>query len=139
MPYILGSDSSFADLPPLDGEEGELIDDEACFIDAMAVSGIGERYILYNRYCCLGRIILRRCSNVGHSVIFRKSGAFARDVHERCHLGMEVLAYYHSSSGSYRRRVCDGQLLAPSARLASGCEPALAPRGVTSSVLSFLR
>ncbi|THH14827.1 hypothetical protein EW146_g5558 [Bondarzewia mesenterica] len=38
--YDLSSDSSYADLPPLDGEEGELIDDEACFIDAMAVTGI---------------------------------------------------------------------------------------------------
>jgi len=28
-------------LPPLDGEEGELIDDEACFIDVQATHGIG--------------------------------------------------------------------------------------------------
>lgn len=37
--------SSYGDLPPLDGEEGELIDDEACLIDALdvrAVTGIGE-------------------------------------------------------------------------------------------------
>jgi hypothetical protein len=32
----------YANLPPLDGEEGELIDDEACFIDVRAVTGIGE-------------------------------------------------------------------------------------------------
>ena len=37
--------SSYGDLPPLDGEEGELIDDEACLIDVLdvrAVTGIGE-------------------------------------------------------------------------------------------------
>ena len=36
---------SYEDLPPLDGEEGELIDDEACIIDVLdvrAVTGIGE-------------------------------------------------------------------------------------------------
>lgn len=32
----------YASLPPLDGEEGELIDDEACFIDVRAVTGLGE-------------------------------------------------------------------------------------------------
>ena len=34
----------YIDLPPLDGEEGELIaiDDEACFIDVTAITGIGE-------------------------------------------------------------------------------------------------
>ena len=34
----------YSDLPPLDGEEGELIaiDDEACFINVTAVTGIGE-------------------------------------------------------------------------------------------------
>ncbi|EKM57080.1 uncharacterized protein PHACADRAFT_172766 [Phanerochaete carnosa HHB-10118-sp] len=30
----------YANLPPLDGEEGELIDDEACFIDVRAVTGL---------------------------------------------------------------------------------------------------
>ncbi|TFK75685.1 WD40 repeat-like protein [Pluteus cervinus] len=30
----------YTDLAPLDGEEGELIDDEACFIDVRAVTGI---------------------------------------------------------------------------------------------------
>ncbi|THH30480.1 hypothetical protein EUX98_g3691 [Antrodiella citrinella] len=30
----------YASLPPLDGEEGELIDDEACFIDVRAVTGL---------------------------------------------------------------------------------------------------
>ncbi|GJE93406.1 F-box/WD repeat-containing protein [Phanerochaete sordida] len=30
----------YAKLPPLDGEEGELIDDEACFIDVRAVTGL---------------------------------------------------------------------------------------------------
>lgn len=39
-----GSDGyiDYANLPPLDGEEGELIDDEACFIDVRSVSGLGE-------------------------------------------------------------------------------------------------
>jgi F-box and WD-40 domain protein 1/11 len=32
---------SYDDLLPLDGEEGELIDDEACFIDVHVVTGIG--------------------------------------------------------------------------------------------------
>ncbi|KAI0317812.1 WD40-repeat-containing domain protein [Amylostereum chailletii] len=32
---------SYADLPPLDGEEGELIDDEACFMDAEGPTSIG--------------------------------------------------------------------------------------------------
>ncbi|KII91739.1 hypothetical protein PLICRDRAFT_51871 [Plicaturopsis crispa FD-325 SS-3] len=31
---------NYEDLPPLDGEEGELIDDEACFIDVRAVTGM---------------------------------------------------------------------------------------------------
>ncbi|PPQ92517.1 hypothetical protein CVT25_010350 [Psilocybe cyanescens] len=31
---------NYSELPPLDGEEGELIDDEACFIDARAIHGI---------------------------------------------------------------------------------------------------
>lgn len=33
---------NYLELPPLDGEEGELIDDEACFIDSRAIRGIGE-------------------------------------------------------------------------------------------------
>jgi hypothetical protein len=37
---------NYQDLPPLDGEEGELIDDEACFIDVMAVTGIGMSWSL---------------------------------------------------------------------------------------------
>lgn len=36
----------YANLPPLDGEEGELIDDEACFIDIRAVTGLGESLTL---------------------------------------------------------------------------------------------
>lgn len=39
--YFLGGGYSYADLQPLDGEEGELIDDEACFIDGTTVTGIG--------------------------------------------------------------------------------------------------
>lgn len=35
----------YASLPPLDGEEGELIDDEACFIDVRAVTGLGEFHV----------------------------------------------------------------------------------------------
>lgn len=38
----------WANLPPLDGEEGELIDDEACVIDVRAVTGLGEYLILSN-------------------------------------------------------------------------------------------
>ena len=37
---------NYSDLPPLDGEEGELIDDEACFIDVRAVTGIGASHLL---------------------------------------------------------------------------------------------
>ena len=45
--YQLSAPASYidySDLPPLDGEEGELIaiDDEACFINVTAVTGIGE-------------------------------------------------------------------------------------------------
>ena len=36
---------NYSELPPLDGEEGELIDDEACFIDIRAITGIGS-YII---------------------------------------------------------------------------------------------
>lgn len=38
----------YASLPPLDGEEGELIDDEACFIDVRAVTGVGK--YLFRRF-----------------------------------------------------------------------------------------
>ena len=37
----------WANLPPLDGEEGELIDDEACVIDVRAVTGFGESHPLH--------------------------------------------------------------------------------------------
>lgn len=33
---------NYSELSPLDDEEGELIDDEACFVDVRAVHGIGE-------------------------------------------------------------------------------------------------
>jgi F-box and WD-40 domain protein 1/11 len=36
----------YANLPPLDGEEGELIEDEACIIDVRSVAGLGELYSL---------------------------------------------------------------------------------------------
>ena len=36
---------NYLELPPLDGEEGELIDDEACFIDIRAITGIGEHFL----------------------------------------------------------------------------------------------
>lgn len=39
-----GACVDYANLPPLDGEEGELIDDEACFIDVRVVTGIGESH-----------------------------------------------------------------------------------------------
>lgn len=32
----------YINMPPLDGEEGELIDDEACYIDATRITGTGE-------------------------------------------------------------------------------------------------
>lgn len=32
--------SDYSSLPPLDGEEGELVDDEACFVDVRAITGI---------------------------------------------------------------------------------------------------
>ena len=35
----------YSELPPLEDEEGELIDDEACFIDSSAIHGLGT--------CCL--------------------------------------------------------------------------------------
>jgi len=38
----LDENINYLDLPPLDGEEGELIDDEGCFVDVRAVHGIGE-------------------------------------------------------------------------------------------------
>lgn len=47
----------YSDLAPLDGEEGELIaiDDEACFIDIRAVTGIGIIFRLWNIYWLLTR------------------------------------------------------------------------------------
>lgn len=36
----------YSELPPLDGEEGELIDDEACFINVRPITGIGSYIIL---------------------------------------------------------------------------------------------
>ena len=38
----LDDNINYLELPPLDGEEGELIDDEGCFMDVRAVQGIGE-------------------------------------------------------------------------------------------------
>lgn len=40
---------NYLELPPLDGEEGELIDDEACFIDVRAVTGIGELLLFLDK------------------------------------------------------------------------------------------
>lgn len=40
----------YANLPPLDGEEGELIDDEACFINVRAVTGIGKSRCLISNF-----------------------------------------------------------------------------------------
>jgi len=40
---------NYLELPPLDGEEGELIDDEACFIDVRAVTGIGEHLLFLDK------------------------------------------------------------------------------------------
>ena len=43
--HNLDKSINYSELPPLDGEEGELIDDEACFIDIRTVTRIGS-YIL---------------------------------------------------------------------------------------------
>jgi F-box and WD-40 domain protein 1/11 len=40
-PYALPSNISYADLQPLDGEEGELINDEACYIERYDLSRYG--------------------------------------------------------------------------------------------------
>lgn len=50
-PYALPSNISYADLQPLDGEEGELIDDEACYVERYDSAQsprklIGSRFIL---------------------------------------------------------------------------------------------
>lgn len=47
-PYSSAGYIDYSDLPPLDGEEGELIaiDDEACFIDVTAVTGIDILFLL---------------------------------------------------------------------------------------------
>ena len=42
----LNQSINYSELPPLDGEEGELIDDEACFIDIRAITGVGSYIIL---------------------------------------------------------------------------------------------
>jgi F-box and WD-40 domain protein 1/11 len=55
MSFEYGPHLSYADLPPLDGEEGELIDDEACFMGrdgASTTDGIGTEYeLLVLRLC----------------------------------------------------------------------------------------
>jgi F-box and WD-40 domain protein 1/11 len=40
---------NYSELLPLDGEEGELIDDEACFIDVRAVTGMGEHFLPFTQ------------------------------------------------------------------------------------------
>ena len=40
----------YSELPPLEDEEGELIDDEACFIDSRAIHGLGT--------CCLTSMVM---------------------------------------------------------------------------------
>ena len=42
----LNQSINYSELLPLDGEEGELIDDEACFIDIRPITGIGSYFIL---------------------------------------------------------------------------------------------
>ncbi|KAI0028065.1 WD40-repeat-containing domain protein [Vararia minispora EC-137] len=54
--FVFNSYLSYADLPPLDGEEGELIDDEACFMGrdgASATSGIDLTRTLPPELCVL--------------------------------------------------------------------------------------
>lgn len=50
----------YSELAPLDGEEGELIDDEACFIDIRAVTGVGEFHFTsdYDDIPCVSRIAI---------------------------------------------------------------------------------
>jgi len=50
----------YSNLPPLDGEEFELIDDEACFIDVRAVTGVGGfplHIMIINDDICLRRVV----------------------------------------------------------------------------------
>ena len=54
------------DLDPLDGEEGELVEDEACFIDITVVTGIGTPHQWYspNLNCVEATLSIRRYSRV---------------------------------------------------------------------------
>ena len=45
--HDLNQSINYSELAPLDGEEGELIDDEACFIDIRAITGIGSYILLF--------------------------------------------------------------------------------------------
>jgi F-box and WD-40 domain protein 1/11 len=45
----LNQSINYSELAPLDGEEGELIDDEACFIDIRAITGIGSYILLMDK------------------------------------------------------------------------------------------
>ena len=40
LEYHSDGSIDYASLDPLDGEEGELVDDEACFIDVRAITGM---------------------------------------------------------------------------------------------------
>lgn len=42
LEYHSDGSVDYANMLPLDGEEGELIDDEACFIDVRAITGMGK-------------------------------------------------------------------------------------------------
>lgn len=55
----------YASLPPLDGEEGELIDDEACFIDVRSVTGVGTFLTVHQPFfpasSVMGSIFANQC------------------------------------------------------------------------------
>ena len=64
----IGADGyiDYTNLPPLDGEEGELIDDEACFIDVRSVTGLGElsRFVRSS-----GLLVYGQACNTTHAVV----------------------------------------------------------------------
>ncbi|KAI0058349.1 WD40 repeat-like protein [Artomyces pyxidatus] len=98
-PYTLGADCSYADLQPLDGEEGELIDDEACFMDGDGPlpSGIDilallppELSVHILRYLDLPSII--SCQGVSHTwrVLADDSAVWRELFHRRAGWGIDL-------------------------------------------------
>lgn len=54
--YDIKEPVDYLNMQPLDGEEGELIDDEACFIDVRAVTGIGMSRCCSVHHICAMRV-----------------------------------------------------------------------------------